>query len=157
MNTTIAGGTTAWDVAQAVAAELKTQTLSPAPKLIEARFIPVFDLSVVTGLQITVVPESLAVEAISRIEDRHTLVVDLGIQKKLGPVEGEEAEVGALLMLVNQIIAFLSRRTLAGAPFARFRGFEADPLWRPDHMLENRVFTSVLRATYSVTAGTGIH
>ena len=56
----------------------------------------------------------------------------------------------AMLALVDEIAAFLKRRSLAGAPGAAWVRSVNEPVYSPEHLAENRLFTSVLTVTYRV-------
>ena len=77
-----------------------------------------------------------------------------------GVVQGgsvEKSEAGALVALVTDVVNFLSRRdvTVAGTS-AKRREVRTVVLCDPEHLEKYRVFTSVLRITYSAAIAVDI-
>jgi hypothetical protein len=144
----------AWEVAKAVATDLSGHTFTPAVS-VAAEFIPVFDLSKIgAAVKVTVIPEGIdAVETDTREDDMHTLAISVGIQKRIQAAANsaaEKSEAGTLVALVTDIVNFLSRRdvTVDGTS-AKRREVRTVVLCDPEHLEKYRVFTSVLRITYS--------
>jgi len=133
------------DIADAVVAELASggfsQPISP-----QRLVLPEFDLAALADLRITVVPKAVEISAASRVACQHDVQIDIGVQKKLG--KDLDAEVPALCELVDEIAAFLKRRPLAAAPHAAWVRTANEPIYAPEHLAEQRVFTSVLTVTY---------
>jgi len=50
--------------------------------------------------------------------------------------------------LMDQIAAYLRRRPLAGVPGATWVRTLNDPVYAPEHLAQQRVFTSVLTVMY---------
>jgi len=135
----------AMDIADAVAAELASgsfsQTIAP-----QRMVLPEFGLEDLADLRVTVVPKAVEVTASTRSVCQHDVQIDIGVQKKLG--KDLDAEVPALCELVDEIAAFLKRRPLAAAPHAAWVRSANEPIYAPEHLAEQRVFTSVLTVTY---------
>ena len=133
------------DIADAVTAELAggafSQTITPV-----RRVLPEYELADLKDLRVTVVPSSVEIEGASRVLSQHDVRIDIGIQKKLG--KDLDAEVPVLCGLVDEIAAFLKRRPLAAAPHAAWVRSANEPIYAPEHLAEQRVFTSVLTVTY---------
>lgn len=133
------------DIADAVTAELAdgtfSQSFTPQRKL-----LPEFDLADLKDLRVTVVPKTLEVGGATRATQQYEVAIDIGIQKKLGA--DLETEVAALLGLVDEIVAYMTRRPLAALPNAAWVAASNDPIYAPDHLATQRVFTSVLTLTY---------
>jgi len=133
------------DIADAVVAELASgsfgQPISP-----QRLVLPEFDLAALADLRITVVPKAVEITAASRVASRHDVQIDIGIQKKLG--KDLDAEVPVLCELVDEIAAFLKRRPLQATPHAVWVRSANEPIYAPEHLAEQRVFTSVLTVTY---------
>jgi len=72
--------------------------------------------------------------------------IDIGVQKKLG--KDLDAEVPVLCGLVDEIAAFLKRRPLQATPYAVWVRSANEPIYAPEHLAEQRVFTSILTVTY---------
>ena len=133
------------DIADAVAAALNapgepgfSQSLTA-----ERKALPAFDLADLAGLHVTVVPKGVEITGASRSLSQHDYQIDVGVQKKLG--SDLEAETAAMLALVDEIAAFLRRRSMAGAAWVRSVN---EPIYSPEHLAEKRLFTSVLTVTY---------
>jgi len=140
------------EIADAVAAELNaaapgsvfSQTFTAQRKI-----VPAYELSELTDLKVTVVPKAVEITGSTRAASQYEITVDIGIQKKLPPGSGDgDDQVETLGTLVDQIAEYLRRRPLPGAPFAAWVGITNDPVYAPEHLLEQRVFTSVLTVTY---------
>ena len=133
------------DIADAVVAELASGSFSPAisPR---RRVLPEFELSELAELRVTVVPKGVEISGSTRSASQHDVQIDIGVQKKLG--KDLDTEVAALCGLVDEIAAFLKRRPLAAAPYAAWVRTVNLPIYAPEHLAEQRVFTSVLTVTY---------
>jgi hypothetical protein len=140
----------AWiiDIADAVTAELNAApsgTFDPAITAVR-RVLPEFELSDLAELKVSVVPKAVEINGSTRSASQFDLQVDIGVQKKLG--KDLDTEVAALCGLMDQIAGYLRRRTLAAAPHAAWVRTQNDPVYAPEHLAEQRVFTSVLTVTY---------
>jgi hypothetical protein len=135
------------DIADAVVAELAggtfSETFTP-----QRRVLPEHELAELTDLQVTVVPRGVEITGASRALSQHDVQVDVGVQKKIG--RDTDSEVASLLGLVDEIVAFLKRRPLQSTPQAVWVRTTNDPVYSPDHLAEQRTFTSVLTITYRV-------
>ncbi|MAX25274.1 MAG: hypothetical protein CMJ19_12310 [Phycisphaeraceae bacterium] len=140
------------DIADAVAAEINAAPGSPATfnQTFTAvrKVVPAYELSELTELKVTVVPKAVEISGSTRSASQYDITVDIGIQKKLPATPEMDAEVETLGMLVDQIAEYLRRRPLSTAPFASWVSITNDPVYAPEHLLEKRVFTSVLTLTY---------
>jgi len=135
------------DIADAVVAELADGTFSQGVSPVR-RVLPEYDLAALTELRVTVVPKQLATEGASRTLSQHDYGIDVGIQKKLG--KDLDSEVAGLCTLVEEIAEFLTRRTLQAMPQAVWVRSSNDPIYAPDHLADQRTFTSVLTLTYRI-------
>jgi hypothetical protein len=136
------------DIADAVTAELNAApagTFDPAFNT-ERRVLPEFGLEDLAELKVTVVPKGVEITGSTRAASQYEIAVDIGVQKKCG--KDLDTEVAALATLVDQIADHLRRRPLSAAPFAAWVGITNEPVYAPDHLAEQRVFTSVLTVTY---------
>lgn len=133
------------DIADAVVTELNAQTFSIAFTA-QRSYVPVYDLREMSELKVTVIPRSVATNLASREASNDLYAVMIGVQKKLEPEELDD--VDALVTLVEEISAFLTRRTLSEMPDVQWIGSEIDPLFVGELMDKLRQFTSVLTATY---------
>jgi len=133
------------DIADAVVAELASGSFSQ-PISPQRLVLPEFDLAALADLRVTVVPKAVEISAASRVASQHDVQIDIGIQKKLG--KDLDAEVPVLCELVDEIAAFLKRRPLQATPHAVWVRSANEPIYAPEHLAEQRVFTSVLTVTY---------
>ena len=133
------------DIADAVVAELSSGAFSQAITPVR-RVLPEYELADLKELRVTVVPASVEIEGASRAVCQHDVRIDIGVQKKLG--KNLDAEVAELCGLVEQIGEFLKRRPLAALPYAAWVRSANEPVYAPDHLAEQRVFTSILTITY---------
>ena len=114
----------------------------------ERRVLPLYELQDLTGLRVTVVPKAVEITGSTRIASHHDFAIDIGVQKKLGSPNALETEVDSLGGVVDQIAEYLRQRKLPGVPFAAWVSTTNGPIYAPEHLLEKRVFTSVLTLTY---------
>ncbi len=135
----------AMDIADAVATELGTGTFSQAIDP-QRMVLPEFGLEDMAELRVTVVPKAVEVTGSTRSVCQHDVQIDIGVQKKLG--KDLDAEVPTLCELVDEIAAFVKRRPLAAAPHAAWVRSANEPIYAPEHLAEQRLFTSVLTVTY---------
>ncbi len=135
------------DIADAVVTELAGGAFSQPVSAVR-RVLPVYELADLKDLRVTVVPAAMEISGASRSLSQHDVRVDVGIQKKLG--KNLDAEVALLLGLVDEIAEFLKRRPLQAAPWAVWVRTVNEPVYAPDHLSEQRAFTSVLTLTYRV-------
>ena len=133
------------DIADAVAAELAGGTFSQAftPRRL---VIPAHELAELAELRVSVVPKAMEIAGASRSLSQFDVQVDVGVQKKLG--SDLDGEVKALCDLVDEIAEFLRGRALSAAPYASWVRTANEPVYAPEHLVEQRVFTSVLTLTY---------
>jgi hypothetical protein len=133
------------DIADAVVAELASGSFSQAISATR-RVLPEFELSELAELRVTVVPKGVEVSGSTRSVCQHDVQIDIGVQKKLG--KNLDTEVATLCGLVEEIAAFLRKRPLAATPYAVWVRTANQPIYAPEHLAEQRVFTSILTVTY---------
>lgn len=136
------------DIADAVTAELNEAPAGTFDLAITAvrRVLPEFELADLAELKVSVVPKSVVITGSTRAASQFEIAVDIGVQKKLG--KDLDAEVAALSTLMDQIADYLRRRSLTAASFAAWVSIANEPVYAPEHLAEQRVFTSVLTVTY---------
>ncbi|MBX3384528.1 MAG: hypothetical protein KF864_13580 [Phycisphaeraceae bacterium] len=135
-------------VADAVAAHINAGTYS-RPVTAERTYQPAFTLEDLKDLRVSVVPRTFGISAASRDSSIVECVIDVGVQQKL-PAEGEQAEIDALLDLVEEIADHVRLTRLPGAPEAAWVGIAHEPVVSSESLEQHRVFTSVLSVTYRV-------
>lgn len=136
------------DIANAVTTELNAApagTFEPAITAVR-RVLPEFELADLAELKVSVVPKSIVITGSTRAVSQFEIAVDIGVQRKLG--KDLDSEVAALATLMDQIADYLRRRPLTATPFAAWIGIANEPVYAPEHLAEQRVFTSVLTVTY---------
>ena len=133
------------DIADAVVAELREGTFSQSFTPLR-RVSPQYDIAELAVLRVTVVPASMEISSDSRMASRHDVQIDVGIQKKLG--RSLDDDIAPLCNLVDEIGEFLKRRRLSQMPQVLFLSLTNDPIYAVEHLVDNGVFTSVLRITY---------
>ena len=108
---------------------------------------PVFDLAQAPGNPVvTVIPKALEVKGATRVDSYFDCAIDIGIQQK---VNADDSEIlDGLIRLVEEIIERLRFQVLDTFPSARWLSIENDPVFAPDHLEKERVFTSVLTVRY---------
>lgn len=135
-------------IADAVAAHINAGTFSQPVSAVRM-FQPAFTLEDLADLRVSVVPRTVGIAAASRDSSTFEAVVDVGVQKKL-PADGADAEIDALLDLVEEITDHLRLKRLPDAPEAAWAGIAHEPVVSSESLEQHRVFTSVLSVTYRV-------
>lgn len=135
-------------IADAVAAHVNAGTFSQPVNAVRM-YQPAFTLEDLADLRVSVVPRTVGIAAASRDSSTFECVVDVGVQRKL-PAEGDQAEIDALLDLVEEIADHLRLKRLPDAPEAAWAGIAHEPVVSSESLEQHRVFTSVLSVTYRV-------
>ncbi len=138
------------DIADAIVTELQNASFSEALTL-SRRVLPEFELAELKDLTVTVVPKAVQITNITRQSSSFDVAVDIGIQQKIG--KDTDAEVLRLSGVVTELVSYLNRRPLTGLPAAQFKSIANEPVYVPEHLSQNRLFTSVLTLTYKVICG----
>jgi len=138
---------TVTDIADAVVASLNAGTFSQAFTA-ERKYVPAVDLAELATLHVTVVPRTVAITTATRDSSYFDCTVDVGIQKKVNP--DDIAELDALVDLTQEIVDHLRMRRLEAMPYAAWMSIAHDPVFAPEHLDQERAFTSVVSVTYRV-------
>jgi hypothetical protein len=133
-------------LADAVVEELNTTAFSQ-PLVAVRHYQPVFELSEMTELRVSVVPRSVASKTLDRSRDSFDYRIDVAVQRKVEPSVGN---LDALMELVEKIADHVRTHSLAGFPQARCIEVANEPVYAMEHLEEFRQFTSVLTLTYRV-------
>ena len=134
------------DLAKAVAEELNQHEFSmPFEAAYSVRSS--FDLAKLDTLHVAVVPKELEIDNISRSSSKYAASIDIGISQRIGDRTPEEA-VEVFGDLVEEIAEYLKETPLQKFPAAQCQGIHFDPLYIPDHLHGQRIFTSVLNVKY---------
>ncbi len=137
------------DLADAVTSQLNQSEIVTNAK---RQVLPIHDLSQLRELTVSVVPRGVQVQSITRKLSQYDCQVDIGIQQKLSvPQDQIDTAVKALSGLVEQVADYLQRQPLTDMPYAIWIKVENVPIYDPEHLANQRVFTSVLTLTYRIT------
>jgi len=136
------------DIADAVASEVNAADPGTFSQTFTAErtVLPAHELPDLADLTVSVVPKSVEINGSTRSASQYDIAVDIGVQKKLG--KDLDAEVAALSTVVDEIADYLRKLQLAAAPFAVWVRTVNEPIYAPEHLTSQRVFTSVLTVTY---------
>ena len=132
-------------VAKAVASELKKQEFS-LPFLCEMLVLPSFEPAELEQVRVTVVPQSLETERMTRSSVKYVVTVEIGIQRRIQGTKDETVET--MCGLVDEISDHLADTPLAEFPAAQWQRSENEPLYVPEHLSQKRAFTGVLTVKY---------
>jgi len=135
------------DIADAVVTELNGHAFSQ-PFTARRYYRPVFDLGEMTALHVSVVPKGVTIERADRHRNQYDFAIDVAVQRKFQA--GDNAELDALMALVEEIADFFRLRRLAAYPDAVWVRTDNVPVYAPEHLEEYRQFTSVLTFTFRV-------
>jgi len=135
------------DVADALVARLNAGQFSQ-PLTAERKYQPVFDLPQLADLKVSVVPKAVAITTASRHDSFYDCTIDVGIQKKVD--SDDAAQIDPLVDLVEEIADHLRMQRLDELPEAAWMRIENDPVFAPELLDQDRVFTAVLTVTYRV-------
>jgi stage III sporulation protein SpoIIIAA len=114
----------------------------------ERKLLPVYELKDLVELRVTAVPKAVEITGSTRSASQHDFAIDIGVQKKLPAGTAMDTEVQTLSGVVDQIAEYLRQRPLQGAAFAAWVSTTNDPVYAPEHLHEQRTFTSVLTLIY---------
>ena len=134
-------------IADAIVQSLNAGSFS-MPVEAQRCYQPVHDLSQLQQLRVSVVPKSLTATIATRSDSFFDCAIDIGVQRKVD-ADDQEALDG-LMHLVEEIGDHLRFHKLEAFPSAAWLALENDPIFAPDHLEKERVFTSVLTVTYRV-------
>ncbi|MEW6198054.1 MAG: hypothetical protein AB1601_05240 [Planctomycetota bacterium] len=134
-------------IADAIVASLNAGSFS-MPVEAQRCYQPVHELSQLQALKVSVVPKSLTATIATRSDCFFDCAIDIGVQRK---VDADDLEVlDSLMHLVEEIGDHLRFHKLDAFPNGAWLAIENDPIFAPDHLEKERVFTSVLTVTYRV-------
>ena len=138
------------DIADAVVAELNGHSFSQ-PVVAERLYRVAFELPDMKTLHVSVVPKGVEMQGASRTLVQHDYQIDVGVQKKLpASPAGDNAEIDALMALVEEIADFFRQRRLQAMPNVIWVQTQNLPIYSPEHLEQLRQFTSVLTLTFRV-------
>ena len=133
-------------IADAVVAELNATPFS-LPLVAVRHYQPIFELSEMTTLKVSVVPRSMSSKALDRNRYSFEYQIDVAVQRKIEP---SVVNLDALMELVEEIADHFRSHPLVDYPQARCVEVENSPVYAAEHLEEFRQFTSILTLTYRV-------
>jgi hypothetical protein len=131
------------DTADAVVTELDGGSFSLAFTP-ERRYLPILrpeDMG--EDLHVSVLMRGKDYEIFSRKDSERDIKIDVAVQKKYETEEN--AELDPLMELAEEIADFFEKKKLSNG--ARCVKVDHDPIYVPQHMMENRIFTSIVTLT----------
>lgn len=111
------------------------------------RYRPIYKLSELETLRVTVVPHGIALERASRSNHQTDYQLDIGVQQRVGVEDAAEEASDELMALVEEIADFCISLSLQ-EPHAICTAVVNDPIYAPDHLEDLHCFTSVLTLTF---------
>ena len=134
-------------LADSIVASLNAGAFS-LPFEVQRGYRPAVGLPDLAAVMVTVIPKSLAITAATRADGFYDCAIDVGVQRQVNAAD--PAELDALMSLVEEIGDHLRSRPLDGFPAAVWLSLENEPVFAPEHLEKEHVFTSVLTVTYRV-------
>lgn len=110
-------------------------------------YIARVELKDADSIKCFVVPRSMTEELAGRKTLREVYEVDVAILKRFSTESN--VNIDLMMELVQEVRDFLSFKKLTSVAGTVWAGSQVDPLWIPEHLENNRQFTSVIRVTYS--------
>lgn len=140
-------------IADAVAASINAAAADgvfPEPLEAVRAHRPSFALEELDELRVSVVPRSVVITALARLQSQYECTVDVGIQQRVPAGDGGDARVDALLELAEAVGDHLRHKRLPEFPEAAWASIAHDPVLAPEHLDERSTLTTVLSVTYRV-------
>jgi hypothetical protein len=134
------------DIADAVVAALNGATFTQTFTAVRA-YVPVYELTDLGTLRVTVVPRELSLVPLTRNADTGEYLIDVAVQKVLGR---DNADIDPFMTLAEDITDLFRGSTLATYTDAKCTAVANAPIYDPGHLDERRVFTSVVTLTFVV-------
>lgn len=135
-------------LADAVLYEINAKETWSIPFTASRLAVPRKEIKDLNEVTVSVIPSSVQYQREARDYMRYTVVVDIGIQKHL---DGNETDaVGELGSLTDQIAQYMTGRKLSQMKSAKNIGTSNDPIYVQEHLLQKRVFTSVISLKYQM-------
>jgi len=135
------------DISDAVVVQLNAGTFGQ-PFTAERAFLPVFELSYLKSVRVTVVPKGVTIIPGGRSHNQHDYAIDVAVQKKLDAADN--AEIDPLVTLVDEIADFFRLKRLESYPGAIWLKTENEPVYSQEHLDQLRQFTGLLTFTFRV-------
>lgn len=120
----------------------------------ERAYVPVFDLTALAAIKVTVVPRELSMATLSRRDDDFTYVIDVAVMKSIGRGDMTTTDVNAAcdpLMKLTEEIGDLFRDDASAESLpARFVGFTNAPIFDWRKLDEERVFAALISPSFKL-------
>lgn len=137
-------------IADAVVAALNSAALSQSVTF-ERVYVPKFDMANAATVQGKVVPKSDRREMGSAADDDATILIDIGVMKRLqNAITGEVAEIDAMLELCEEIKGVINRQRMA-SDTAICVGTAQEVICSVEDIDNARVFLTAITATFATT------
>lgn len=140
----------AFDIADAVAALLNEADAGTFSQDFTAarRCNPFFEVAELTSLQVSVAPLEFEGEQTSRGTPIDEVAINVGLHKK---VSVDDDDVASCCEVVQEAVQYLrAQRTLSAVENTQFLRIKNSPIYSMDHLVEQRVFFSVIEVRYKV-------
>ena len=109
------------------------------------RYVPIFDLSDMDSLQVSVIPRGREDTLLTRGSDQREVQIQVGVQKRVASIAA--SDVNPLVALVEEIADHLTRQHLGDDEY-RWIVTEFTAVYSPEELREKRLYTGVVTATY---------
>jgi hypothetical protein len=136
------------DIADAVVAALNAATLTKTFTAARA-YAAVYDIRTLADLKVTVVPVGVAISEFD-LAPRHRYEVDIGVWIQCR-TDTTTTTTDPYMNLAEEIIDLFRGDRLIGYRNARCFSVENRPLYLPDQVDSQRVFTTVVTLTFRLT------
>lgn len=145
------------DIADAIVSELNNPAVGWSLAFTAKRYyLPVFKLTDLRELHVSVVPAGMDVEMLSRVSKQYDTRIDVAVQQKPEAEGDTEAarqadlllKFDALAALTDEIEDHFTGKLLPGLEAQTCIGVENIPIYSPEHMERFEQFTSVLRFAF---------
>ncbi len=111
----------------------------------ERNYLPLYELSDLKTLRVTVVPNATAMETKARNASQHDVDIDIAVQQKL--TKTDNTTIDPLMALVEEIADHFRFKRFS-SPSAIWIRTENEPVFAQEHLDQYRVFTSLLTLTF---------
>ena len=133
------------DMADKVTASLNAEDFSLDFTAVR-RYVPIFELSDLDSLQVSVIPRGREDTPLTRGTDQREVEIQVGVQKRVASLAA--SDVDPLVALTEEIADHLTRQHLGDSDEYRWLRTEFTAVYSPEDLREKRVYTGVVTATY---------
>ena len=133
------------EMAAGVVTQLNRGTFSQ-PFTAVRDYRPSYTLEELQTLRVTVMPKAVAIAGFSRKANSYDHKIEIAVQKKLA--EETIEEIDALVALTQEVCDVFGGARIDALPGAMIVELENDPVFAPEHIDQQRVFTSLITVTF---------